>query len=71
MNKQDFLNLYATLKDNSDNMAEMIREKSKDAFAEIQKQSIMKGFKEGYEAAAGDIIERLRDINLAESFPQD
>lgn len=70
MNKQDFLNLYATLKDNSDNMAEMIREKSKDAFAEIQKQSIMKGFKEGYEAAAGDIIERLRDINLAESFPE-
>lgn len=70
MNKQDFLNLYATLKDNSDNMAEMIREKSKDAFAEIQKQSIMKGFKEGYEAAAGDIIERLRDINLAESFSE-
>ena len=70
MNKQDFLNLYATLKDNSDNMAEMIREKSKDAFAEIQNQSIMKGFKAGYEAAAGDIIERLRDINLAESFSE-
>ena len=70
MNKQDFLNLYATLKDNSDNMAEMIREKSKDAFAEIQNQSIMKGFKAGYEAAAGDIIEKLRDINLAESFPE-
>ena len=70
MNKQDFLNLYATLKDNSDNMAEMIREKSKDAFAEIQKQSIMKGFKAGYEAAAGDIIEKFRDINLAESFPE-
>ena len=70
MNKQDFLNLYATLKDNSDNMAEMIREKSKDAFAEIQDQSIMKGFKAGYEAAAGDIIEKLKDINLAESFPE-
>ena len=70
MNKQDFLNLYAALKDNSDNMAEMIREKSKDAFAEIQDQSIMKGFKAGYEAAAGDIIEKLRDINLAESFPE-
>ena len=70
MNKQDFLNLYAALKDNSDNMAEMIREKSKDAFAEIQDQSIMKGFKAGYEAAAGDIIEKLKDINLAESFPE-
>ena len=70
MNKQDFLNLYSTLKDNSDNMAEMIREKSKDAFAEIQDQSIMKGFKAGYEAAAGDIIEKLKDINLAESFPE-
>ena len=41
---------------------EMIRERSKDAFAEIQDQSIMKGFKAGYEAAAGDIIEKFRDL---------
>ena len=70
MDKQKFMNLYAALKDNSDNVAEMIRERSKDAFAEIQDQSIMKGFKAGYEAAAGDIIEKFRDINLAEKFPE-
>ena len=70
MDKQKFMNLYAALKDNSDNVAEMIRERSKDAFAEIQDQSIMKGFKAGYEAAAGDIIEKLRDINLTERFPE-
>lgn len=70
MDKQKFMNLYAALKYNSDNVAEMIRERSKDAFAEIQDQSIMKGFKAGYEAAAGDIIEKFRDINLAEKFPE-
>lgn len=70
MEKMDFLDFYKDIKVSGENVAGLVREMSRNAFSEIRNQSILEGFKAGYEAAADDLRWKLNGIDLTAGLPE-